>query len=161
MWQTCSEVAGVLGATALLAPLLILPGAAIGACTGWVFAKDLEPPFRWGVALLFSLAVLPSLLSVIARLANLDIAVASQIVLALAGIPAIKKLGPPPRAAVAGLLAWTLVVAFEFVDFHVDGKLYQPTLVLDLVAHVATVNSILSWGLPLTDPFVSRAEPAG
>ncbi len=30
-----------------------------------------------------------------------------------------------------------------------------------MVKHVATVNSILSWGLPLTDPFVSRIQPAG
>ena len=30
-----------------------------------------------------------------------------------------------------------------------------------MVKHVATVNSMLSWGLPLTDPFVSRIQPAG
>ena len=158
MASTLLEFARLLAATALLAPLLLLPGAAIAK---WLGAKELGRTCHWGIALLFSLAVLPALLSVIARLASLDAALAALLALALLGIPALIKLDRPPLSAFGALLVCSLVVGVELVDFRFGGTLYQPTLALDMVKHAATVNSIVSWGLPLTDPFVTRAESAG
>ena len=158
MASTLVEFARLLAATALLAPLLLLPGAVIAA---WVGAKELGRPWPWGVALLFSLAVLPALLSLIARLVSLDAALGTLLALALLGIPAVAKVERPPLSVLGALLAGSLVVGMELLDFRFGGKLYQPTLALDMVKHAATVNSIVSWGLPLTDPFVTRAQPAG
>jgi hypothetical protein len=159
MGQTIVEITDLLAATAVLAVLLGLSGAALGAFVGWLGAK--EPAPSWGEALLFSLAVLPAALSLIARLVSLDAALGAQVVLALLGIPAARKIGPPSFSALAGLLACAVVVAFELSDFRWGGKLYHPTFAIDMVKHAATVNAILSWGLPLIDPFVNRAEPAG
>ena len=142
-------------------PFLTLPGAAFASWGGWLGAKDVMPPRGWGIALLFSFAVLPVALSLVARFAGLDVAVAVQLVLAAAGIPATRKMGWPPLWSVLGLLACSLVVGWATIDFRFGGSLYQPTVAVDMVKHVATVNSMLSWGLPLTDPFVSRVQPAG
>ena len=159
--QTLIDFADLVAATALLAVLLTLPGAAVAGWTGWRGAKAVAPPRGWGTALLFSFAVLPALLSLVARFASLDAAVIVDLVLAAAGIPAVRKLGWPPRWPVLGLLACSLAVGLATLDVRFGGNLYQSTVALDMVKHVATVNSILSWGLPLTDPFVSRAQPAG
>jgi hypothetical protein len=158
MAGTLVDCAGLLAATTLLAILLVLPGAAIAA---WLGAKELGRSRPWGIALLCSLAVLPALLSLIARLASLDAALAALLALALLGIPAAAKMERPPLSAIGALLAGSLVVALELVDIRFGGKLYHPTFALDMVKHAATVNSIVSWGLPLTDPFVSRAQPSG
>jgi hypothetical protein len=159
MGQTVLELTDLLAATAVLAVLLGLSGAALGAFADRLGAKELAP--SWDAALLLSLAVLPAALSLIARLVSLDAALAAQVVLALLGIPAARKIGPPPLAALCGLLACAVVVAFALTDFRWGGKLYHATFAIDMVKHAATVNAIVSWGLPLTDPFVSRAEPAG
>ena len=159
MGQSILELADLLAATAVLGVLLGLSGAALGAFAGRLGAKELAP--SWDAALLLSLAVLPAALSLIARLVSVDAALVAQIVLGLLGIPAARKIGPPPLAALAGLLACAVVVAFELSDFRWGGKLFHATFAIDMVKHAATVNAIVSWGLPLTDPFVSRAEPAG
>jgi len=159
--QTLLDFADLLAATALLALLLTLPGAAVASWTGWLGAKDTTPARGWGIALLFSFAVLPVLLSLVARFASLDAAVAALGVLAAAGIPAARKIGWPPLWPVVGLLACAIVLGLATIDFRFSGKLYQSTVAVDMVKHVATVNSMLSWGLPLTDPFVSRIQPAG
>jgi hypothetical protein len=157
---TVIDFAAFFAATALLALLLLLPGAAIANFAGSLETEESERPWQWGTALLYALAVLPALLSLIARLVSLDAAVAAQLILALLGIPAGRKIGWPPRAAVVGVLACTVVAALELSDFQWGGKLYHATYALDMVKHAATVNSIVSWGLPLADPFVSRTEPA-
>jgi hypothetical protein len=161
MSGTVVDFAALFAATALLAVLLLLPGAAIANFLGSLDAKEPERPWQWGTALLCSLAVLPALLSLIARLVSLDDAVAAQLILALLGIGAARKIGWPPRAALVGLLAATLVVALQLSDFQWNGRLYHATYAFDMVKHAATVNSIVSWELPLADPFVSRSEPAG
>ena len=113
------------------------------------------------MALLLSVAIMPALLSVTARLASVDTAVAVQLLLALLGIATIRKMERPPLSMVCGLLACAVVVGIELGDFRWDQKLYHATFATDMVKHAATVNSILSWGLPLTDPFVNRPQPAG
>lgn len=161
MWQTAVDIAALLAATALAGVLLLLSGAAIAAVTDWLGVKELGRSYQWPAALLFAFAVLPVLLSLIARLVSFDAAVAAQVILALLGIPTVRKMDRPPLAVVCGLLACAVVVGFEFSDFRSGGKLYHATFALDMVKHAATVNSILSWGLPLTDPFASRAQHAG
>src|ERR1043166_6169311 len=159
MGQMVTELTELVAATAVLTVLLGLSGAALGAFAGRLGTKELAP--SWDAALLLSLAVLPAALSLIARIVSFDAALAAQVVLALLGIPAARKIGPPPLAALCGLLACAVVVALELTDFRWAGKLYHATFAIDMVKHAATVNAIVSWGLPLTDPFVSRAEPAG
>ena len=160
MRGTLSDLTGLFAATVLIAGLLLLSGAAIAACTGWLGVKELGRSYHWGEALLFALAILPALLSLIARLVNLDAALATQVTLALLGIPAVKKMQRPPLSVVCGLLACAVAIGFELTDWRWGGKLYHSTFAEDMAKHAATVNSILSWGLPLTDPFVSRAQPA-
>ncbi|MBV8755156.1 MAG: hypothetical protein JO328_20070 [Hyphomicrobiales bacterium] len=159
MGQMVVAFVDVLAATAVLTVLLGLSGAAIGAFVGWLGAKELA--WSWGAALLFSLALMPALLSLITRFLSLDAALATQVALALLGIPAARKMERPSLSAACGLLVFAVFVAIELGDFRWGDKLYQGIFALDMVKHVATINSILSWGLPLTDPFVSRAEPAG
>lgn len=159
MAGTFVDCAGLLAATTLLAALLVPPGAAIATLVAWLGVKELGR--SWGAALLLSFAVLPALLSLIARFASLDAALAVQVALALLGIPVLTKMERPPLAVVGGVLACSVVVGLELGDLRWGGKLYHATFALDMVKHVATVNSILSWGLPLTDPFVSRVQPAG
>ncbi len=160
MWETFSDFAGLLVGTALVASLFLLSGAAIAACAGRLGVKEFQRP-DWSVALLLSVAIMPALLSVTARLASVDAAVAVELLVALLGIPTMRKMERPPLSIVYGLLACTVVVGIELGDLRWSGKLYHATFALDTVKHAATVNSILSWGLPLTDPFVSRPEPAG
>ncbi len=159
MAESLVEFAQLLAATAVVAALLLLPGVAMATLTGWLGAKELGR--SWGAALLFAVALLPALLSLIARLVNLDAAVAAQLVLALVGIAAARTMERPRLSAVCGILVCAVVVGLELTDFRWSGKLYHASFALDMVKHAATVNSILSWGLPLTDPFVSRAQPAG
>lgn len=161
MVQTLLDFTDLLAATALSAVLLTLPGAAVASWAGWLDAKEVRPFRDWSTALLFSFAVLPVLLSLVARLVSVDAAVVIQLVLAAAGLPVVRKMKWPPLQCVLGLLVCSLIVGLATIDFRFGGKLYQSTVALDMVKHVATVNSILSWGLPLTDPFVSRAQPAG
>ncbi|MBV8826574.1 MAG: hypothetical protein JO220_16415 [Hyphomicrobiales bacterium] len=92
---------------------------------------------------------------------SLDAALAALLALALLGAPTLTKIDRPPLSLVGALLACLLVAGAELVDFRFGATLYQPTLALDMVKHAATVNSIVSWGLPLTNPFVTRAEPGG
>jgi hypothetical protein len=160
MWETFSDFAGLLVGTALVTSLLLPSGAAIAAFAGRFGMKEFERP-DWGVALLSSVAIMPALLSVTARLASVDTAVAVQLLLALLGIATIRKMERPPLSMVCGLLACAVVVGIELGDFRWDQKLYHATFATDMVKHAATVNSILSWGLPLTDPFVNRPQPAG
>jgi hypothetical protein len=161
MWETFVDLAHLFAATGLFAVLLLLPGAALADRFGGLGAKELGPSFQWGLALLFSFAVLPALLSLIARFVSVDAALTALLVLALLGIPAARRIGPPSLAAIGGLVAFSLLVGFELVDFYWGGKLYQASYALDMVKHAATVNSIVSWGLPLVDPFVARAQSAG
>src|SRR6516162_1311308 len=159
MGQTVVDLTELLAATAVFVVLLGLSGSALGAFADRLGAKELAP--SWHAALLLSLAVLPAALSLIARPVSLDAVLAAQVGLAVLGLPAARKIGPPPLAAVCGLLACAVVVGLELTDFRWGGKLYHATFAIDMVKHAATVNAIVSWGLPLTDPFVSRAEPAG
>ena len=126
MVQTFVDFADLLAATALLAALLTLPGAAFASWGGWLGAKDVMPPRGWGIALLFSFAVLPVSLSLVARFAGLDVAVAVQLVLAAAGIPATRKMGWPPLWSVLGLLACSLVVGWATIDFRFGGISTSP-----------------------------------
>ncbi len=101
MWETFSDFAGLLVGTALVASLFLLSGAAIAACAGRFGMKELDRP-DWGVALLLSVAIMPALLSVTARLASLDAAVAVELLVALLGIPTMRKMERPPLSIVYG-----------------------------------------------------------
>ncbi|HTV35406.1 MAG TPA: hypothetical protein VMF12_03155, partial [Xanthobacteraceae bacterium] len=127
MGQTLVDFADLLAATALLAVLLILPGAAIGGWIGGLGAKgdvskEVRPDCGWGTALLFSLTVLPVLLSLVARLANLDAAVAVQLILVAAGVLAARKMERPPLRSVLwcvlGLLACSLIIGLATIDIR-------------------------------------------
>lgn len=153
------EVAALATATLALLAMLCLPGAAIAARTGWFGAAT--PGARWGVALLCGTATLPALLSVVGRLLGIWGAAAMLLAVMLACAVPAWRLGRPQRWTVAGLGLAMVVTALEFTDVVWGGALYRPMMVVDLVKHLATVNALVSWDLPLTDPFVARPQPAG
>ena len=103
MWEAFSDFAGLLVGTALVASLFLLSGAAIAACAGRFGMKELDRP-DWGVALLLSVAIMPALLSVTARLASLDAAVAVELLVALLGIPTMRKMERPPLSIVIRII---------------------------------------------------------
>jgi hypothetical protein len=146
-------------AVVLSGATLLLPGAAIAS-----FTKVLREPGDTGFAmsaLLLAVAVLPALLSLVARVAGLDVAIAVNLALALAGVFSLQKFHWPSTACIAGMVGWTIVVALALIDFSIGNRLYQTAIVLDMVKHAATINAIVDWGAPPSDPFVFRSQPAG
>ena len=153
------EVAALATATIVLLAMLCLPGAAIAARAGWFGAAT--PGARWGIALLYGTATLPALLSVVGRLLGLHVAAMLLLTLMLLGSIAAWRIGRPQRWVMAGLGLAMTVAALELTDVSWGGALYHSMLVLDLVKHLATINALVSWDLPLADPFVARPQPAG
>lgn len=153
------DVAALVAAALVLLTMLCLPGAAIAARAGWFGAAT--PDARWGVALLCGTATLPALLSVTGRLLGMHAAAVLLLALVLAGAVPAWRIGRPQRWVVGGLGLAMAVAALEFTDVSWGGALYHPMMVLDLVKHLATINALVSWDMPLADPFVARPQPAG
>jgi hypothetical protein len=160
------DIAGLLLGT-LATPLLgVLPGFALllllERAGGFRGGQGWE---RFGWALLLAFSVLPAIDALAIRLIGLPVAFAIRTLLALAAIrPLLKTVGQfdrIPRAMLAFVGLWWLVVAISYVDVDWNGRLYQSLVVVDLVKHAAVVETIADYGLPLRDTFFARAQPAG
>ncbi len=158
-----SDVGGLLVATALGAPLILLPGYSLGCLTGVLGFRNLPLSRSLLCAAFLGIGLLPALDSLLIQAANLMTALLANLML---GLPALVPLAQMRRgrgdwAAVTLILLWLGLVIFALIDLDTGTALYQSVVVIDLVKHAALTRSIVENGLPLVDPFFARPEPAG
>ncbi|MGU3664335.1 hypothetical protein ACLBX9_09150 [Methylobacterium sp. A49B] len=160
---TLSDACGVVLATLLGVPLVLLPGYALGNLTGILGFRALEPGPRALSAALLGIGLLPALDSLIVQAGGVPLALLANGTLGLAALrPALGDLrGPIDRPAVALGGLWLVIVAYALIDIDTGSALYQPITVIDLVKHAALTRAIADGGLPPVDPFVARPERAG
>jgi hypothetical protein len=160
---TLSDACGVLVATLLGIPLLVLPGYALGTLSGCLGFRALPPGQRILCAALLGIGLLPALDSLLVASAGVPGATLANAVLGLvAVVPAGRALRPGiDRPAAVLVLLWLAVVTYALVDVDTGTTLHQPVTVIDLVKHAALTRTIAQDGLPLLDPFFARPEPGG
>ena len=160
---TISDVGGVLAATALGAPLILLPGYTLGFLTGVLGFRNLPRGRSLLCAAFLGISLLPALDSLLVQVANVTTALLANIILGLAALVPLARMrrSRGDRAAATMILLWLGLVIFALIDFDTGTALYQSVVVIDLVKHAALTRSIAENGLPLVDPFFARPEPAG
>ncbi len=164
MNYSAADALGLLAATFLDIPLVVLPGYAVGAATGLFGFRDLPASPRWLLACLIGLALLPLLDSSLVRAFGIAAALGLNGALAAVGIGYAWRARPTLRIGRAsGLLValWFGLVLYGFADFDLGGELRQSLLVLDMVKHAATTRGIAETGAPPIDPFFAREGRAG
>jgi len=117
---------------------------------------------RVGWALILALAILPAIDALAVRAIGIAGTLALHAVPVVAAAPLYRR--PTLRIAgpfIALALLWWLALATALVDVDHGDRLYQSLVTFDMVKHAATIESIAQYGLPLSDPFYARAEPAG
>lgn len=160
---TFSDACGVVVATLLGIPLVLLPGYALGGLTGILGFRTLAPGDRLLCAALLGLGLLPALDSLLIQGAGVPVAALATGALGLAGLrPARRSLQASlDRTTLALAALWLCVVAYALIDIDTGTALYQPVTVIDLVKHAALTRAIVEHGLPPVDPFFARPERAG
>lgn len=167
MNASLTDACGILAATLLGVPLLLLPGYALGALTGILGFRALSPGDRLLCAALLGISLLPVLDSLLVQAAGIPAAALANLALGLAGlVPAIRALrGRIDLSAAACGLAlaglWLGIVGYALIDIDTGTGLYQPVTVIDLVKHASLTRAIVQDGLPPVDPFFARPERAG
>lgn len=167
MNASLTDACGVLVATLLGVPLILLPGYALGNLTGILGFRALCPGGRALCAATLGIGLLPILDSLLVQAAGIPVAVLANVGLGLAALgPAIRGLRSRiDLAAAAGALAlmllWLGIVAYALIDIDTGTGLYQPVTVIDLVKHASLTRTIAEGGLPPLDPFFARPERAG
>ena len=153
------DLGGLLLSILSYIPLVVAPGLALGMVGAWRTGR-LHADEPWSMAaLLAGVSTLPVLDSLAVRSVGLDAALTANLALALVGVALAARAGWRPRLSRLDALvavAWLGVVALEWIDFDVGGGLRQPSLILDLVKHAATVQAIHDGGAPPPDPFFLR-----
>lgn len=168
MTYFAQDIAGLAFGTLIAWLVFILP-----AYSGVLLAERLGltrgfPGFdsgwqRVGWALILALAILPAVDALVIRAIGIAGTLALHAVLVLAAAPLYRRpalLRINWRFAALALL-WWLALAAALVDVDIGDRLYQSLVTFDMVKHAATIESIAQYGLPLSDPFYARAEPAG
>ena len=162
-----TDACGVLVATLLGIPLILLPGYTIGSLTGILGFRTLAPGCRLLCSALLGIGLLPVLDSLLVQAGTLPLAAAANIALGLAAlVPAARALRGriDPTAAARGLALaalWLGIVGYALIDIDTGTALYQPVTVIDLVKHASLTRTIVENGLPPLDPFFARPERAG
>lgn len=160
---TLSDTYGVLIATLLAVPLVLLPGYALGALTGVLGFRALPPGRRALCATLLGIALLPPFDALLIQGAGVPMAALANGLLGLAGLrAAISGLrGQIDRPALAVAALWLGLVTYALIDVDTGTALHQSLTVIDLVKHAALTQAIVAHGLPPVDPFFARPERAG
>jgi hypothetical protein len=159
MPYTLFDLGGLAIAALLTVVVLVLPGYAIAAKTNVLGFTAASINRRIALALLVAYAVMPVLQSMAARLFGLKVAVAISLALAAVAVHHARgKLWPQlTRHAWSGLAIGFAMLAFLWIDFAWNGRLYPSLLIADLVKHAATVRALVEAGAaPPTDPFFLR-----
>ncbi|HJT41772.1 MAG TPA: hypothetical protein VJ762_15690 [Sphingobium sp.] len=147
----------------LLAPLVLyLPGLGLVRLLNRVGLAVESYWQRIGWAMLLGLALLPVFDILMIRALGMPGLVLLNMPLAVLGLPLFKD---RPARSLAGptalALIWWFICAWSFVDFDIDGRLYQSLIVLDMVKHAAVIEQIVRQGIPFSDPFFAREGIAG
>lgn len=160
---TFSDACGVVVATLLGIPLVLLPGYALGRLTGILGFRALVPGDRLLCGALLGIGLLPALDSLLIEAAGVPAAALAAGAAGLVALrPALRDLRDSrDRAALALALLWLGVVAYALIDVDTGTALYRPVTVIDLVKHAALTRAIVEHGLPPVDPFFARPERAG
>jgi hypothetical protein len=160
---TVSDACGVVVATLLGVPLVLLPGYALGSLTGSLGFRTLDAGDRLLCAALLGIGLLPALDSLLIQAAGSPAAALANAALGLAALrPALRSLRDGAgRPALALSVLWLGVVAYALIDVDTGTALHQPITVIDLVKHAALTRAIVENGLPPVDPFFARPERAG
>ena len=112
-------------------------------------------------SILVGLAILPLVDSLAVRFCGLGVALWLTLALAAVGTGSAirtERFRKPPWLGLAMISAWLAVVVFEWIDFDIAGKLYQPLTIFDTVKHAATTQAIFDSGAPPRDAFFLRPE---
>lgn len=143
--------------------LYVLPGAGLAALLAHALPWLREPSRKIAMMLIGPIAILPALDYLLLRGFGLYPLIALHLVAAGLSLPACKPLlrFRPPRFVTGAAIFWLLSIALFYVDFDLNGRLYQSLLTLDLVKHASVVEALYRHGIPLIDPFVARSQPAG
>lgn len=164
MGYTLQDLSGLLVATALCGPLLLLPGLAIGQFTNVFQFRAQCVNRQWLLALLLAAAVLPGLDAVLVRSMGLGAVLVLNLALGTCGTRWVLSHGFPRLSQgwlIAGTL-WFAVLALITIDFDWNGALYVSLLKIDMVKHAATIRALVESGFgPPTDVFFLRDQPAG
>ena len=138
--------------------VVVAPGYALARL--FRFSPDAGPPDALA-GILVGLGLLPVIDSLAVRFCGLGAALALTLSVAAVGVALAVRAGRmsrPSGLALAIVGAWLAVVIFEWIDFDVGGKLYQPLTIFDTVKHAATAQAIFDSGAPPRDAFFSRPE---
>jgi len=146
----------------LIIPLWLLPGFGI-ARIARNFGFSVTLPWQTAAwAILFSVSLLPVVDALLVRWLGIMPVIGIHIFLATVGInEAFRFLRIIPLSYYIFFLIWFIICVSSYADFDIYSRLNQSLIILDLVKHSATISSIAQHGLPLVDPFVARAQPAG
>ncbi|MCJ2094864.1 hypothetical protein MKK67_20520 [Methylobacterium sp. J-072] len=167
MNASLTDACGVLAATLLGVPLVLLPGYALGRLTGILGFSTLAPGGRFLCSALLGIGLLPALDSLLVQAAGVPAAALANGALGLATlVPAARWLRgrvdlPATGRGLALAALWVVIVAYALIDIDTGTGLYQPVTVIDLVKHASLTRSIVQDGLPPVDPFFARPERAG
>ncbi|MGL6352156.1 MAG: hypothetical protein ACRC2U_20460 [Aeromonas sp.] len=156
------DLLGLALGTLIMAVTMIAPGFGLVQLSRKFITIDGEQGLPIGWEWLIGLALLPVVGAIVARFIGLNAFIAICFALAVVGLPpllrTVRSLSLGQGAIV---FAWWLVVAWSYVDFDINGQLYQSLLITDLVKHSAVVHIIATTGVPLSDPFFLRDGIAG
>ena len=155
-----SDIIGVLIATLLAIPVVVLPGYALGGLSGVLGFRDLAPGRRLLCAAFLGIGLLPFLDSALVAVAGVPTAaLASLAVAAAVFVPLVRTWrGRIDGTACALLALWVGVAIYALIDVDTGDALHQPVSVIDLVKHAALTRSIVEGGVPPLDPFFARPE---
>lgn len=155
-----SDIIGVLIATLLGVPLVVLPGYALGVLSGVLGFRDLAPGRRLLCAALLGIGLLPFLDSALVAVAGVPATTLASLAVAAAVLVPVARTwrGRIDGTACALTALWIGVAIYALIDVDTGDALHQPIGVIDLVKHAALTRSIVESGAPPLDPFFARPE---
>jgi hypothetical protein len=156
------DLIGVVAASLLAVPLLIMPGFGIAALIGrtGVIGDKAATRTCWGLVL--GAALLPAIDALLLRWLGMGAVLALHVGLGLVGVrPAVDSARAVPLRWWAAVVACFAAAAWANVDFDWNGRLYQSVIVIDTVKHAAVVGALATSGVPLHDPFFARPGISG
>jgi hypothetical protein len=159
-----TDMGRLLLAVAVYVPLLILPGFAFASVVGALGWNSAPKQHRWLLALVVSLAILPTVDSLATQLLGLPTAITLNISFAAVGAVLLVRSRSWPNISwrwLVVLAIWLTVVVIELIDIDWRSQLYQSIFVYDMVKHSAIVRAIEGSGAPPIDPFFLRSERSG
>lgn len=163
MNASLSDASGVLVATVIGVPVIVLPGYALGMASGVLGFRDLAPGRRLLCAALLGIGLLPFLDSALAALVGVPATALISLALAPATLVSMCRTprGRIDRQACALMALWLAVLTYALIDFDTGETLHLPISVTDLVKHAGLTRSIVESGVPPLDPFFARSERVG